>query len=263
MHRLNCEQKIMNTNVHPVTTPQDAVSQFVGEQFTEWLTEYIEHQVGSWESLGLIARAIPKPDKIKKFMGQRYIVSQVFTGGKDSDPGFLGFAIANLSESPEPMAEHVLDIVQQKRQDELAVNNGSKKDVWQKLLRAVGLADEEIKRLEAKDAARNYASELSDLYSNADWQTVLAAFYTHEKCITVEYGPVSEMVKNTLSLPNSDLEILSGKMKNDNKHLIEAKHNLERLAVDEEGKNLIFEGVDRQLTARRDFYDALAKYLYE
>jgi hypothetical protein len=255
--------KFMEKNIHNVARPDDALAQFVGEQYIEWLVEYFDHEVASWEALELIAQAQPKPDKIKKFLGQRYILDQIFFGGRDSDPGFLGFAVANLSESPEPLAEHVLDIINSRRQLDNASVVSHRKESWLRLLRAVGLTDDDIRRLEPKEAARNYASELSDLYSNAEWQSVLAAFFAHEKLVQAEYEAVSNMLNSNVGQSAFDTEALSGKVRQDNKYLIDARHMLERSAVDDESKSLIFHGLERQLVARKDFYNATVKYLYE
>lgn len=255
--------KSMDKNIHSVASPEDALAQFVGEQYIEWLTEYFDHEVASWDTLGLIAQATPKLDKIKKFFGQRYMLDQIFFGGRDSDPGFLGFAVSNLSESPEPLAEHVLDIVNHRRQADNPAAAGQRKDLWLKLLQGIGLGEDDVRRIEPKEAARTYASELSDLYSNAEWQSVLAAFFAHEKLVQAEFESLTELLRVNVTDGPLNVEALAGKVKQDNKYLVDARYMLERAAVDDESKNLIFHGFERQLAARKDYYTATAKYLYE
>lgn len=260
----------MENNIRPVTTPEDAIIQFVGEQYMEWLMAYLDHEVKTWPSLKAIAEAKPRSEKIKKFMLQRFLAAEAFTGGRDGDPGFLGFAIANLSESSDPLAENALELLESKRKEEVSGTGVASdqsanvhRQLWMKLLKALQASDEEIKRIEAKEPTRNYISELSDVYSNAEWQTTMAAFAAHEKLIPDEYSAVITMLQNNLQLSSDDMEVLTWHSKSDIKYVIEASHILERAAVDEEGKSMVFEGVKRQLDARRDFYAYLANYLYE
>ncbi|HYC79732.1 MAG TPA: iron-containing redox enzyme family protein [Candidatus Binatia bacterium] len=260
----------MENNIQPVTTPEEAINQFVGEQYMEWVMDYLKQEAQSWHSLKELVEARPRPEKIKKYMLQRYLAAEAFTGGRDGDPGFLGFAIANLSESPDPLAEHALELLQGKRQEEMSgatstadPSTNIHRELWLKLLRAVGLSNEEINRAEAKEATRNYIAELSDVYSNSEWQTTMAAFAAHEKLIPEEYGAIIAMLKNNLQLNEQDLEVLTWHSKADAKYVIETGHILDRVAVDREGKELVFEGIRRQLEARKDFYDGLSKYLHE
>lgn len=262
-------QRIMENNIKPVTKPEEAISQFVGEQYMEWLMNYMEHEVKSWTSLKAITDAKPRPEKLKKFMLQRFLAAEAFTG-REGDPGFLGFAVANLSESSDPLAENALELLENKRREEFAgtfndteQSSNIHRQLWIRLLRAVGAGDDEIKRVEAKEPTRTYISELSDVYSNAEWQTTMAAFAAHEKLIPEEYVAIIAMLQNNLPLSASDLEVLTWHSKGDAKYVIEASHILERAVVDEEGKNMVFEGAKRQLEARREFYSALANYLYE
>jgi hypothetical protein len=260
----------MENNIRPVVTPEDAIAQFVGEQYMEWLMNYIDHDVKTWASLNAIAQAKSRPEKIKKFMLQRFLAAEAFTGGREGDPGFLGFAVANLSESSDPLAENALELVESKRKEEVSgVGSAAEQSanihrlLWVKLLKALEAGDDEIKRIEAKEPTRNYIAELSDVYSNAEWQTTMAAFAAHEKLIPQEYTAIIAMLQNNTQLSPADLEVLTWHSKGDAKYVIEASHILERAVVDEEGKTMVFEGVKRQLDARRDFYDSLAKYLYE
>jgi hypothetical protein len=264
------ETRIMENSIKPVSTPQEAISQFVGEQYMEWVMDYLKHEVQGWESIKTIASSRPKPERIKKFMIQRFLAAEAFTGGREGDPGFLGFAIANLSESPDPFAEHALELLENKRNEEMSGGGSGSdpssnvhRDLWLKLLTALGVTDEELKRAEAKEPTRNYIAELADVYSNAEWQATMAAFAAHEKLIPEEYGAITAMLKNNFELTDDKLEVLTWHAKGDAKYVIETGHILDRVSVDQEGKELIFQGVQRQLEARKDFYDGLTKYLIE
>ncbi|MBX4187962.1 MAG: iron-containing redox enzyme family protein [Candidatus Doudnabacteria bacterium] len=260
----------MDNQINPVTTPQEAITQFVGEQFMEWVMDFLKNQAMAWESLKVIANARPKPEKIKKFMLQRFLAAEAFTGGREGDPGFLGFAIANLSESSDPAAEHALELLDNKRNEEMIGTEGSAdpssnihKDLWLRLLKALGVTDEELKRAEAKEPTRNYIADLADVYSSAEWQTTIAAFAAHEKLIPEEYAAVATMLKSNTQVTENDLEVLTWHAKGDAKYVIETSRILERVAVDDEGKNLIFQGVQMQLQARKDYYEGLSKYLLD
>jgi hypothetical protein len=262
--------RTMENIIKPITTPQEAIAQFVGEQFIEWLMDYLTLEVKSWESLKSISENKPKPERIKKFMLQRFLAAEAFTGGREGDPGFLGFAIANLSESSDPGAEQALELLEHKRDEEMLGGGGSSepgsnihRDLWIRLLKGLNISDDEIRHAEAKEATRNYIAELSDIYSNAEWQTTMAAFAAHEKMIPQEYEAIGTMLKNTLQTNEHILEVLTWHAKGDAKYVIEANHILERVAVDQEGKELIFQGVQRQLEARKDYYTAMEKYLLE
>jgi hypothetical protein len=260
----------MENTIKPVTTPEEAIAQFVGDQYMEWVMDYLKNQVEGWDSLRSIASAKPKPEKIKKFMLQRFLAAEAFTGGRDGDPGFLGFAIANLSESSDPGAEHALEVLEGKRLEEMQGGGSSPdpssnihRDLWIRLLKAIGVTDEELKRAEPKEPTRNYIAELADVYSNSEWQTTMAAFAAHEKLIPDEYGAIIALLKNNLQVSDQDMEVLNWHAKGDAKYVIETGHILERAAVDHEGKDLVFQGVQRQIEARKDFYDGLNKYLMD
>src|ERR1043166_3678621 len=106
-----------NTNANVISNPQEAVEQFVGEQFIEWLMEYIPHEMKTWPVIERIQASKPKPEKIKKFMLQRFLAAEAYLGQREGDPGFLRFAIANLSESDDPEAESALQILEEKRHE--------------------------------------------------------------------------------------------------------------------------------------------------
>lgn len=260
----------MENSIQPITKPEEAISQFVSEQYIDWLMDYLDREVKSWHSLSEIGQAKPKPEKIKKFMMQRYLAAAAFTGGRDGDPGFLGFAIANLSEASDPLAESALELLEKKRHEEISGASSSvqlgeniHQELWLKLLLALGIPEEEIKRAEVKEPTRNYISELSDVYSTHEWQATMAAFAAHEKLIPHEYIAITAMLTGNSQLTPADMEVLTWHTKVDAKYVIETNHILERAAVDQESKDLIFQGIQKQLETRREYYEALAKYLYE
>lgn len=247
---------------------KNALDQLVGEQFIDWLLNYIASEVNGWPELSAIKAAQPKIEKIKKFMLQGFLAAEAFLGGREGDPGFIGFAIANLSESDDPLAESALEILEKTRQEELSGSNkttvsvpfSAHKELWIKLLRAVGLSDEEIKRAEPKEPTRNYVAELSDIYSNSEWQTAVGAFTAHERSLPEEYLAISEMLKRSTEVTDAEMEILHWNKGSDSKYVLNTAHTLDKIVFDMENKLLVWEGVQRQLEARREFYAHLAKY---
>lgn len=234
--------------------PEQALENLTGEQFIEWLLNQIGSQAASWPELTAIKEARPKIEKIRKFMLQRFLAAEAFLGGRGADPGFLGFAAANLSESNDPLAESALEILEKKRVEELS---GKERELWIRLLKALGLADEDIKRVEPKEPIRTYTSELSDVYSNSEWQTAVGAFTAHERAGKEEFAALSEMLKNNTRLSAQDLEVLTG----NNRNIVSSAHVLDKIVFDKDNKLLVWDGVLRQLSARKDLYASLLKYL--
>lgn len=259
---------IADQTINTVSNPEQAIEQFVGEQFIEWLMDYVADSVKNWPETKQIAASTPKPEKIRKFMLQRFVAAEAFLGGRDGDPGFLGFAIANLSESNDPIAEGALEILERKRQEELTASTPvagivqtAHRKLWVKLLHALGATDEEIHRAEAKEVTRNYIAELSDVYSASEWQTAMGAFAAHERSIPEEYEAILAMLKANTSITDADAEILLWHMGVDHKYVISAAHILDKIVFDKEGKQLVWDGVNRQLMIRKEFYGGLLKYL--
>lgn len=260
--------QLMENDIKPVTTPADAIEQFIGEQYIEWLMEYVTAEIRTWPEIKILASSKPKPEKIRKLLIQRYTAAQAFLGEKEGDPGFLGFAIANLSESADPEAESALEILEKKKQEELMGQGSSKgigqnrhHELWVRLLKAVGASDEEIDRAEPKEWTRNYIAELSDLYSNSEWQEVAGAFAAHERAIPEEYGAYLSLIKNNLTLSNQDVEVLTWHAGVDIKYVINTSHILEKIVFDTENKQLVFNGVSRELAVRKEFLEGLVKHL--
>jgi len=246
--------------------PKQAVEEYIGEQFIEWVMQYIPAEMAKWPIINQIGTAQPKPEKLKKLVLQSFLSEEAFLGAKDGDPGLLRFAISNLSESDDPTAESALELLEKRRQEELAGNKiekgviqTPKREAWIKLLKFLGLTDVEIDKSEPKEATRNYISELSDIFSNSEWQTAVGALTSHEKSRQEENRYVLELLKRN-GINDKDLEVLSHEPNSD-RHLLEAAHILEKVVFDEEGKNLVFEGVKRELDNRQEFLNGLAKYL--
>jgi hypothetical protein len=256
-----------DNSIKTQVSPESAVENLIGEQFLEWILEHISSEVKGWPELAKIREAKSKIEKVRKFILQRYVAAEAFLGSKEGDPGFLGFAIANLSESSDPLAENALGILEQKRQEEIAGENpgaspkhNTHRELWHKLLKALEIPEEEINKVEAKEATRNYIAELSDVYSSGEWQTAMGAFLAHERAIPDEYSAVSEMLKQNTSLTAQDLEVFTWHAGVDVKYVINTSHMLEKIVVDPESKQLVWDGVSRQLSARKEFYASLLKY---
>jgi hypothetical protein len=239
----------INSDIKPVTNPDEAIEQFVGEQFIEWLMEYVTSQVQGSEELQALANSHPRLEN-------------------NSEPGFLGFAIANLSESDDSDAESALEILQKKQQEELEgptlgkpISKQYHKEIWLKLFRALGATEEEITRSEAKEYTRNYIAELSDLYSNGQWQEVAGAFAAHEQMIPLECRVILGLLRDNSTLSDDDLEVLILHSTADTKHLANTAHILEKIVFDEESKRLISEGATRQMRTRLEFLHNLTLHL--
>lgn len=257
----------LTDSTNPVNNPQQAVAEFVGEQFIEWLMDYISSQIRAWPAIIEIQTARPKPEKIKKFLLQRFLADEAFLGGKEGDPGFLRFAIANLSESDDPSAESALEILEKKRQEESdgqKIERGVKifhRELWLRLLKGLGLTPEEIERFEPKEPTRNYIAELSDVYSTSEWQTAVGAFAAHERAIPEEYRAILALLKNNTTLTDKDLEVFTIHLGSDTKYVVNTNHILDKIVFDHPDKLLVWEGVKRQLEIRQEFLASLVKYL--
>ncbi len=255
----------MNTFENTTKTlvaPEEAIENYIGEEFLEWLLESMTADVKSWPELQQIKTIQVKIEKIRKFILQRYLAGQAFWGGKEGDPGFLGFAIANLSESPDPLAESALGIVEQKREEELgSTAQKTHHDLWIKLLKGLEISTEEINRIEAKEPTRNYIAELSDIYSSGEWQTTMGAFLAHERTIPEEYAAIAAMIKQNTLVGADALEVFTWHGGVDMRYIINTSHMLEKVMVDPEGKQLVWDGVTAQLRARQELYAQLLKYL--
>ncbi len=251
-----------------MTTPNEAIEQFMGEQFIEWAMNHVTDEMKSWPAIQHIASGSFKPEKIKKFMLQRFLAAEAFLGGREGDPGFLRFAIANLSESDDPAAESALEILEKKRLDELEGHKIEKgiiqtahRELWLRLLKALGVTEEDLNRAEPKEPTRNYIAELSDVYSNAEWQVAAAAFAAHERAVPEEYKALIQMLKKNTQLTEKELEILTVHVGADAKYALGTTHVLDKIVFDPENKQLVWDGFRKQLDVRKEFIEGLSKYL--
>lgn len=233
--------------------PEQAIEELVGEQFIEWLRDYVNHNVQALPEIASISSARPKPERLKKFMLQLFLANQAFFGAKEGDPGFLRFAIANLSESSDPTAETALEILEQRRHQEL-LDHAGYNGGWNKLLQALGASGEEIDRTEPKEVTRNLIADLSEIYSNSEWPTAVGAIAGGELITPIVYQAVSTLLKSNTSLTDKELAILNAKTENIN-------HILDKVVFDPQTKGLVWDGVTRQIEAQKDFLSALTKYL--
>ncbi|HEX9503453.1 MAG TPA: hypothetical protein VF974_04000 [Patescibacteria group bacterium] len=257
----------MTHNVNTINTPQQALEEYMGEQFIEWLGHYIPNEMQTWPIMGKIQSAHPKPEKVRKFAIQMFLAAEAFMGSRDGDPGFLRFAIANLSESDDPQAESALEILEKRRTDELVghkVERGivqtAKRDLWLRLLKALEISQEEIDRAEPKEPTRNYIAELSDVFSTLEWETAVGAFAALERSIAEEYKVFMELLKHNATVTEKDLEILTNSI-NTSQYVVTTSHVLDKAVFDRETKDLVWQGVTRQLEIQKDFLNDLEKYL--
>ncbi|MEO8065483.1 MAG: hypothetical protein ABI643_01340 [Candidatus Doudnabacteria bacterium] len=246
-----------NTNI--INNPEQAVDQFMGEQFIEWLMDHISRQIKAWPAVIRIKAAKPRPEKIKKFMLQKFLAAEAFLGAREGDPGFLRFAIANLSESDDPTAESALEILDKKRQED--PEGTAHRALWQYLLLALGLKTEDIGRAVLKEQTRNYIAEMSDVYSSSEWQTAVGAYAAAERAVKEENLAILEMLKKNTALGNKDLEILSTQGNSGANYVVNSSHILDKIVFDRDTKQLVWEGVKRQLETRKEFLSGLAAYL--
>jgi pyrroloquinoline quinone (PQQ) biosynthesis protein C len=257
----------LTNNVKSITNPQQAVQEYMGEQFIEWLMDYIPQQMQTWPILRKIHETRATPSKIRKFVLQIYLVAEAFFGGREGDPGFLRFAIANLSESDDPQAEGVLEILEQRREDEMIGHKVEKgivrtvnQEQWHKLLLGLGISEEEIGHAEPKEPTRNYVAELSDLCSSSEWQIAVGALASLEASVACEYQAIISLLKNNFPVADKDLQVLTDLIGTENKYS-NSNHILDKVVFDQEAKDLVWQGVSRELDIMQDFLKGLEKYL--
>lgn len=255
--------QILEDNIHLVVSPNDAVEQFLGEDFARWVMDYVQQEVSSWPEMRLSFHSQVRAEKIPKFIIQCFLVSEEFWGAKESDPGLLGFALANLSEADDPEAEIALEILRKKNQKEVSQpESGSiHRQLWLRLLKGLAVLEEDLLRLSPKEPARNYIAEISDICSNSEWPTTMAAIAAYEQANIAEYPLISSMLKNSTKLSDADLEIFDWLLEFNKKSLLDSIHILEKISNDQKTKQLIWEGARRELAARKEFYKGLSKYL--
>jgi thiaminase len=243
----------LSEDVNTIKTAEQAVEQFTGEQFIEWLSNYVTTEMKDWEAIKALSTITTTPEKIKKLMLQRFLALEAFFGGKSGDPGFLGFAIANLSESADPEAESALEILEksQQRQEEL--------QHWIKLLLSLGITEEEIERTKPKEVVRNYIAELSDLFSNSEWQTAIGTLASYEWANLIEYTRLANLIQRNMGLSEKDLVALTSG--SDQKAALDTGHILDKAVFDQTNKHLVWTGASKQLEIRQQLLQGLLKYL--
>jgi pyrroloquinoline quinone (PQQ) biosynthesis protein C len=246
------------TNLTSVTNPQQALQEFSGAQFVAWVSDYVSHQVATWPVLAKIVATAPDPQKLRKFLAQVFLAQQAMWSEKDTEPGFLKFAIANLSESDDPSAEPALEILNHKFNAETAALT---RNLWLRLFQSLGLAPEELLRLEPKEATRNYISELSEVYSNFEWQTGLGALVAYWLIVPMEFQAISDLSAGLMNTTDKDWEVVKSFTHYQTQAQTLAHELLEKLSFDPDGRQLIWEGVLRQLSAEQEFLDHIGKYL--
>lgn len=240
----------------------------MGEQFIDWVMDYVYFKIHEDPQMSLIKSAQPKIEKLRKFLLQLFLTDEAFVGGAEGDPGFLRFAIANLSESDDPVAESALTILEKRRLDELLGHKVDKgmivtptRELWLRLFKALDWSEDEVNRVESKQWTRNYIADVSDVLSNAEWQTAIGAFAVFERAIPEEYKVVINLVKNCTQVADHNLEVLIKRVSMYDQYASEGSHILEKIVFDQPSKHLVWEGIRRHLDARSEFYAGNAKYL--
>ena len=241
-----------------ITNPDQALQEFSGNEFISWLADYIAHEVSVWPVLVKLAGAKPEPQKLRKFLAQIFLCQQALWSDRETEPGFLKFAIANLSESDDPSAEPALAVLENRFNLEIAESN---KALWVRLFQSLGLTTEELLRLEPKEATRNYIAELSEVYSNFEWQTSLGALVAYWSVVTPEFEAIQQVVSRLENVSDKDFELVKLFAKSQPQSQSLAHELMERLSFDWENKKLIWEGVQRQLAAEQEFLNHTIKYL--
>jgi hypothetical protein len=240
--------------IQSVNNPQQAIQQLVGEQFIEWLMDQIALDLATWPALRVLRDSQARPEKLRRFLLQRELARQAFWGGRDSEPGFLGFAAANLSESDDPDAEAALEIIEAKLAEHQRAGQVSDLD---EILKFLAPAGDETAKSKPKEAVRHYIAEVSELISASDWQTGLGAIAADEWSWAYEYSALKKLIAG---LPGgSGLHLPNGW--ENSKAMLEVGRLLDRVVFDETGKQLVWDGITGALAAKRQLLDDLIKYL--
>jgi len=161
-----------------------------------------------------------------------------------------------------------LEILEKRRADELighkierGIIKTTRREKWARLLKAMGITEEEMDRAEPKEATRNYIAELSEVYSTSEWQTAIAAFAANELSIIEEYKAFLELLKKNLTLSDKETEVLTDIIGSGMQYVASTNHVLDKVVFDREAKELVWQGVVRQLEIRHEFLNGLEKYL--
>jgi hypothetical protein len=255
-------------NAKPITTSQQAIDQFVGEQFIEWLASFVLLEMRANSGLvGLKNKAV-KIEKLRKFLLQRFLANEAFWGVREGDPGFLSFIIANLSESSDPQAETILEYLEKCQERGLlrdrpgiGTSGRAYSQDWERLLKVLGVAEEDRVKASPKPVTRSFVAELSDIYSDSDWYLAIGALAAQELAESEENRVLYDLVKANAQVLDQDLEFLFNPEEVNSQAMIFVSKILEKIVFDEEIKGLIVQGARRQLDIRKDFFGGLMKYL--
>ncbi|HTL39449.1 MAG TPA: hypothetical protein VL306_01415, partial [Methylomirabilota bacterium] len=105
---------------------------------------------------------------------------------------------------------------------------------------------------------RNYIADLSEIFSNSEWQTALGAMAAYEKSVAEEYKIIQSLLKKNTLVSAKDTEILS---QSEHDSSFEIGKVLEKIVFDPTNKELIWDGAQKQLQARAALLEGLTKYL--
>lgn len=258
--------QLTETDIKPIHSPDEAINLLVGEQFIEWLSTFVDHEVKHWPALQTLRTIKVALPKLQRFMLQCFLAATAFWGGREGDPGFLSFAIGNLSEVSDPLALSALAVIEKKREEEFTSSSENmqyirSEELYLKLLHSLGVLEEEIKRSKPKEVTRHYIAELSDIYSNSEWQEAMGAFAACQIAQVKEYALIVQMIKNNSTVSDAELSEFIAHFGSEVKYKVGASQVLEKIVFGNESKRLVFNGVQRQLEVRKDFYAGLLKYL--
>lgn len=245
------EEKGTLTSIH---SPEQAIREYAGGQFVVWLCDEIVSQTQRWEVLDKLTEKQPTSPQFRKFLLQLFLSERAMWDGPDGEPGFLRFAIANLSESDDPAAEHALEYLQTSLLDE------GLSDYWSRLFEALEMPTADLKRVEPKEITRNYIAELSEVYSNAEWQEAVGSFAAMQVISPFKYEAALKLARG-LGLGERDteaLKTLSGRV-NFSRQL--AYELLEKISFSEDFKELIWQGVQKTLSTEEEFLSQVSHYL--
>jgi hypothetical protein len=243
------------SNLTTISTPEQAVEELVGDQFVTWLIDYTRHQVGAWEELTALPQTEVTVPKLRRFLLQVFAAERAMWQNSDDSPGFLKFAIANLSECNDPAAEFGLDVLQ----TNLTIDTWSAS--WPKLFTALGLNPGDFAKIEPKEATRNYIAELSEVYSTAEWQEAVAAFAAQWMIMPYKFGVIYTLAQRAEGVEVKDLEVLKVLSTQETKSRQLSFELLEKLSFSQATKDMVWQGVSRTLEIEKEFFRSASKYL--
>jgi len=243
------------SNLTTISTPEQAVEELVGDQFVTWLIDYTRHQVGAWEGLAAMPTTEVTIPKLRRFLLQVFAAERAMWENSDDSPGFLKFAIANLSECNDPTAEPGLEVLRAN----LTIDTWSAS--WAKMFTALGLNPGDFAKIEPKEATRNYIAELSEVYSTGEWQEALAAFAAQWMIMPYKFGVVYSLAQRVEEVNPKDLEVLKILSSQETKSRQLSFELLEKLSFSQATKDMVWQGVSRTLAIEQEFFGSVSKYL--